>query len=521
MKIKSLILNNFRSYYGKFKIDFESDITLLLGKNDVGKSSILEALDIFFSNGKNNLKVDETDTNVNITDAKKFDICVIFDDLPKELILDTSVKTNLKDEYLLNKSGDLEIRKTFDFSGPRMVQKTEIRAYHPTHPNCNDLLLKKNAELKRLIKSEGINDVDLTKNSEMRKAVWNKYEGCLNQQSIYIDASKEDAKKIIDKLSNYFPIYFLFQADRKNSDGDSEVQDPLKAALKVIIDSADIQVKLKEIADMVRERLTDVSQRTLEKLCELDAGVSQTLTPSIPESGDLKWADVFKSVSITGDNQIPINKRGSGVRRLILLSFFRAEAEKTALNDRRTIIYAIEEPETSQHINNQILLINSLKQISVKENNQVILTTHSPVIVNQFDFNENKIRTIIKNESGKRSLCTNESKALQYPSITELIYLAFDNPSREYHNELYDFLEFKKCIKDLENTQETRTYIRVDYKTKEEKEETRSLTRYIRDQIHHPENKENPPFTETELKQSIDSMRGYINKRKDSLYKKD
>ncbi|MHB8392242.1 MAG: AAA family ATPase [Acidobacteriaceae bacterium] len=40
-------------------------------------------------------------------------------------------------------------------------------------------------------------------------------------------------------------------------------------------------------------------------------------------------------MTLTGDDQIPINKRGSGVRRLVLLSFFRAEAERHR-NERPT-----------------------------------------------------------------------------------------------------------------------------------------------------------------------------------------
>ena len=41
MKIK-----NFRSYKDEITISFE-DLTAFVGKNDIGKSSILEALDIF------------------------------------------------------------------------------------------------------------------------------------------------------------------------------------------------------------------------------------------------------------------------------------------------------------------------------------------------------------------------------------------------------------------------------------------------------------------------------------------
>ena len=77
-----------------------------------------------------------------------------------------------------------------------------------------------------------------------------------------------------------------------------------------------------------------------------------------------KW-DGFK-LTLTGDNDIPINKRGSGVRRLILLNFFRAEAERRRETaDSRRVIYAIEEPESSQHPDNQTMLIRALLELSI------------------------------------------------------------------------------------------------------------------------------------------------------------
>ena len=49
MKLKRLILENFRGYYERTEIDFD-DLTAFIGKNNVGKSTILEALDVFFNN---------------------------------------------------------------------------------------------------------------------------------------------------------------------------------------------------------------------------------------------------------------------------------------------------------------------------------------------------------------------------------------------------------------------------------------------------------------------------------------
>ena len=44
--------------------------------------------------------------------------------------------------------------------------------------------------------------------------------------------------------------------------------------------------------------------------------------------------------------------------------------------------------------------------------------------------------------------------------------------------------------------------------------EQKTLTEKIRHQIHHPENCHNTPYTETEIRQSIEDMRAFImNKR--------
>ena len=88
------------------------------------------------------------------------------------------------------------------------------------------------------------------------------------------------------------------------------------------------KIKFDEIATEVKTKLQDVATRTLEKIQEMNPEIANSLNPIIPATESLKWTDVFKSVSITGDEDIPINKRGSGVRRLVLLSFFQAQAEK-------------------------------------------------------------------------------------------------------------------------------------------------------------------------------------------------
>ena len=57
MKIKSLKIKNFRSYKNETKINF-GDLNVFVGKNDIGKSTILEALDLFFNEGSGVVKLD-------------------------------------------------------------------------------------------------------------------------------------------------------------------------------------------------------------------------------------------------------------------------------------------------------------------------------------------------------------------------------------------------------------------------------------------------------------------------------
>lgn len=359
MKIVTLRIKNFRGYRGETIVNFEN-LTAFVGKNDKGKSSILEALDIFFNDGKGVIKLDKDDVNVGarINQENEISISICFSELPNRIIIDATNQTSLSDEYLLNSDGNLEIIKKYPNGGNA---KVFIRAIHPTNPECADLLLKKDSDLRRILQVNNIACEDRTRNAVMRTAIWQHFRENLQLNSVDIDVTKGDTKSIWEKLQKYLPLYSLFQSDRKNSDGDSEVQDPLKEAVKEILRDEELRRKLDEVASTVEAKLHEVSTRTLAKLQEMSPDIANTLNPVIPPANSLKWADVFKNVSITSDENIPINKRGSGSKRLILLNFFRAEVERRQNDINATsVIYAIEEPETSQHSENQKKLIQAL-----------------------------------------------------------------------------------------------------------------------------------------------------------------
>ena len=518
MKLEQIKIRNFRGYHGEVVIDCD-DMTVLVGQNDVGKSTILEALDIFFNEGKGIIKLDLADLNV---DAKKggytdMEISCVFSDLPESIVIDDSNETSFKKDYMLNKARMLEVVKRYTMEQSKTKQLSlqttvNIRAEHPTNKKCRDLLSKTQGDLQKLVEETGIPCDDARKNASLRAAIWKYYENELELKEVLLDISSAKSSRIWDSLRAYLPVYSLFQADRKNCDSDSEVQDPLKEAVKAILNEREIRETLDNVAEKVRERLRKVSDATLTKLKEMSPKVAQTLQPQIPEPSDLKWTDVFrKGLSITGDQDIPINKRGSGVKRLILLNFFRAEAEKKMEGgEGQSIIYAIEEPETSQHISNQILIINALKSLSQRDDIQVVLTTHSPHVVKCLD---SKNIRIVKKSGTEREIQNAEKSVIGYSSLNEINFLAYGYVSEEYHNELYgelqratnlwDIAEFDKELFNKWKCPQDKKWINE----KNGKEKSYTIHTYIRHCIHHPENDHNTGYTDEEIKKSIEKMR--------------
>ncbi len=220
-------------------------------------------------------------------------------------------------------------------------------------------------------------------------------------------ADKEDSKKIYEAIKKYLPVYALFQSDRKSNEDDQEIADPMKLAVKAAI--AEVEDQISVIKDSVQQKATETAMRTLDKLREMNPDIADSLTPEF--KAEPKFDSAFK-LTIKSDDNIPLNKRDSGVRRLILLNFFRAEAEHRLRGiDNSSIIYAFEEPETSQHPNHQEILLEAFYNIAHSQNSQVILTTHTPTLAGKI--NKEDLRLVENNEEGVATISMNTDDVYQ------------------------------------------------------------------------------------------------------------
>ena len=228
MKLTSLRIRNLRCYKDEINIDFE-EITALIGRNDAGKSTIMDALDIFL-NESNPDKHDACKSG----DPKDLAIICVFSDLPDEVVIDDTNPTSLSDEYLLNNDGNLEIHKIY--SGQLINPKCSsvyALALHPSSEGASDLLQLKNSDLKKRAKGFDIDlsDIDQKVNAQLRRKI-REHIGELHVEPSLIPLNEDNAKKIWEGLKAYMPAFALFKSDRLSSDQDPEAQDPLKAAIK-------------------------------------------------------------------------------------------------------------------------------------------------------------------------------------------------------------------------------------------------------------------------------------------------
>lgn len=379
MKLKKFKIKNFRGYKEK-EVEI-SDFTTLVGQNDVGKSTIFEAMDIFFENSK----MQKDDRRIN--SSEDVELIGYFDDLPSSVKLE-SVSTRLQDEFLTLKNdneSDLLVLKQ-KYTGEKLSTMSEyIVSSFPSTEEVKNIHSLKITELRKKY-SDLIENVDKRKSTDIRKIVLKHYADNygLEVDEIKLSNKSTTMKDITGAIHNNLPMYQLFKADRNNTDTDSEIQDPIKAIIKTALKSNEIQKKLDSITNEVNLAVSQITGETLSMLKDMNETLAKDLSPNFQTPN---WSKVF-NLGLETESGIPLNKRGSGVRRLILLNFFRAEARRQLVlsesnqDKELNLIYAFEEPETSQHPNYQKMLIDSFYEMSQSNNIQVLITTHSPSIAN-------------------------------------------------------------------------------------------------------------------------------------------
>ena len=375
MRLKTITIKNFRGIRDRQEIAL-ADLTTFVGRNDSGKSIILNAIASFLDN--KNYPIGSKDFNINrISDEPIEIVCIFSDDALKDKLSEYIKRNRKKDvgieeevDAMLNNGNILMVRKTWEIPDKKpskcetCITDFKIEEYR----NLSD---KSDKELNKILKGLGIEipPEHPGRNSKLEKA---KY---IRGYLIKDGAKQEETWKEESKIDDLLPDVEFFPADHAIST-DTKFNTSLKTETIEFFererekDDSKLQSIEAEATVQMQEEANEIEKYMKMHVSDLD---------KIEIEPHFNWVDAIKDVTVklkfTKDKAaIPMQNKGAGYRRLFMVGRFRYLAAKRKSED---IIYAIEEPETFLHPSAQNDLLDSLVDIS--SNNQVLLTTHSPV----------------------------------------------------------------------------------------------------------------------------------------------
>jgi predicted ATP-dependent endonuclease of OLD family len=242
---------------------------------------------------------------------------------------------------------------------------------------------------------------------------------------------------------------------------------PLKYFKEIIIKKAEKE-ELNDVIskiDEAKKKLTDINEvqkiiSDLEKISKDQTDIKKIgLSPS-----STKYSDFLNEMKILIDDgyNSEVIKKGLGTQNLIIISLFRVMAKYIRDEEKKFIIYGIDEPEIGLHPHSQRQLISSLKSLS--SFSQVIVTTHSDRLIDITQI-DNIIRIGKENNKTKHykiNLSPEERKILEiHGRNLEEIFFAKRILVIEGDSEEGFFSEASKKI--IEKTKEGEKEIEINY----------------------------------------------------------
>jgi len=349
------------------------ELAIMVGKNDTGKSSILRAIQLFFEKKP---KIDTSDVHDNAAPNEDVIIEIAFTLLPEKIEIEEGIETTFRDEMLLDQNGHLRIRKTYprdkltNFGMALITQDFQDEFF-------GGLANLKETELNERCKGA---DIDVTKagrgitNKSKREALRAK----AKERGIKIGeyelklSPKDELRKCIELL---LPDFDLFESETKTDVSETSFQSPFRPIIKTAADQPDVTNARGKFTGAIERALQEEVDKIFERLKRHTNDIDALTVKPV-----FLW-DKAVALQIYGKDHDgvdkPLEKRGSGIRRLLMVAFFEYLAEKGE-EKAANFIFGIEEPENDLHPGLQRELTQSFRQLA-DIGYQIIITSHSPV----------------------------------------------------------------------------------------------------------------------------------------------
>ena len=326
MRLIKFSVTNYKVFKEEFTIDFSKDsIAILTGRNNTGKSTILEAINCFFQKE---------------TKAKT---------IPNDCFSERGKNIFLKAVFESGKDKITIVKKYKEETAPSFYDENdvEIKGAHELKDKLEDILNNKPFYITPSMLPDDINDLI---------------------QNIYTEIIKND----LQNLEN-------FNGDPEE---DKEMFQLAQEYSQIRRSYPEFLRKLKLNTDKILEK---VSNDVSDNLKILFSNEDLSLNVVGGESEGFSSTDILKStnsvVHIDSNKQskMPLANQGTGLQRMSLIYLIQNMIEKKLLGKNDDKLLLIDEPEAFLHPEAVRALGRSLYKIGEKM--PLMISTHSPILI--------------------------------------------------------------------------------------------------------------------------------------------
>lgn len=366
--LKHIKVTNFRSL-DNFSMDFNEGLNVIIGENDAGKTSLIDSIKILFNESKiehEDFRDEEKNVTIEIdTDDTSYRMSVEPKTL-KTLLESRPSRETCQKIYTEIHSEDFKENTEYE-------QRNILREY------CKIFAIgsKSNSKIETL--TNNLN----SKLDEIKTT-----NSFIEQKSLNYHISFLDGKEF-ENMNSFFEKSFF--KELKQNIWDYQIEDKtIKNHLTDIINNFKDETLSAENAKELYENLSEF----LPNFKEIDVFIEPD--PQMKFNIDVNLLN-------SNDQQISLKKMGDGTNRRTTMAIFKHKQDK---ND---LCYVFDEPDTHLHIKAQLDIFNLFNDLT-DDNKQVIITTHSPFLINELDPNYIKLMYLDENNISKIKTLTEKTE---------------------------------------------------------------------------------------------------------------